>query len=591
MATTIASQVQELYVGYLGRAADQEGLDFWTKAITDGTSTIESVAQGFTLSNEYTTQYDGLNTNDLVGKVYENVLGRTADADGLAFWAGEITSGVVTAETLVASIINSLGAIDQQVIDNKVFVANTYTAAAGSSYNPAAGANVIAGVDGTAASVSNALATIESGTLPGSVAGLSVIQGLYTAQQALAGFETSNAAAVDKFVADFKADTNAATTASAGLATNATFSQKLAAAKIDAQAARDVFGADSLTVVTAKAADAQKALDAVVAKLNFAEKDLVSKYNTAVVNDKAATGASDEQAAAAQAGLGVATGFAAALAAAKTAGVTFATDNGAGVWTAYVGTDAVTGGAAAAPASDADRAKIAEAFKDVAFFNSTFKVAADAEHADLKAEVALNTATANLAASTNGSDYIAAATADLAADKKVADVTAADAVKVQVDALAAGYAAANKGVTDFTDATTGKIAKFNVPADVELKDLNGNFTADPAVKETFYFADKIVATDDFAITTFAKGDAIYLGNGIAYNSGALTAGNNSVMEYFLVQDGADAKLVIETAVFGSADTNLTGAIGAEVSLNAAVITLSGVNVADLQVANGAVVFA
>ncbi len=582
MATTIASQVQELYVGYLGRAADQEGLDFWTKAITDGTSTIESVAQGFTLSNEYTTQYDGLNTNDLVGKVYENVLGRTADADGLAFWAGEITSGVVTAETLVASIINSLGAIDQQVIDNKVFVANTYTAAAGSSYNPAAGANVIAGVDGTAASVSNALATIESGTLPGSVAGLSVIQGLYTAQQALAGFETSNAAAVDKFVADFKANTTTET--ADRLAANASFKDKLAAVKVDVDAARTALGGESLTVVTALAADAQKALDAVVAKLNFAEKDLVSKYNTAVVNDKAATGASDEQAAAAQAGLGVATGFAAALAAAKTAGVTFATDNGAGVWTAYVGTDAVTGGAAAAPASDADRAKIAEAFKDVAFFNSTFKVAADAEHADLKAEVALNTATANLAASTNGSDYIAAATADLAADKKVADVTAADAVKAQVDALAVGYAAAEKGVAD----ALGKIVDFNgADLTTETVDITGTTINALTAKETFFFADKIVTGDDVEIVNFAKGDAIYLGNGITYNSGALTAGSNSVMEYFLVQDGANAKLVIETAVFGSANTNLTTAA----SPDAAVITLTGVNVADLQVADGAIVFA
>jgi len=591
MANAIASQVQALYVGYLGRAADQAGLDFWTNAIANGTSTIESVALGFTLSQEYQAQYADLNTRDLVGKVYENVLGRAADADGLAFWVGEIEKGVISADTLVASIINSLGAIDQKVIDNKVFVANAYTAAAGSNYDAQAGAAAIAKVDGTAASVSNALATIESGSLPGSVAGVSVIQGLYTAQQALAAFEKANAGAVDKLVADFKAD--AETTASADVAKDALFNVKLDAVKADAAAARSALGEESLAVVTAQAADAQKALDAVVAKLSFAEKDLVSKYNAAVAADKAATGATAEQEAAAIAGIDKATGFNAALKAAKEAGVEFDSEDGEGVWAAYVGKQAVTEPAAAAsPATEADRAKIAEAFKNVAFFSSTFKPAADAEYADLKAEVALNDATAKLMAADNGQAYISAANADAKADQLVADVTAADAVKAQVDALVQKYADVNKEVTDYTDTTTGAIDKFNAAdASVKIADLDGDVTAGAEVKETFFFADKVAASDDHTITGFAKGDAIYLGSNIAFNDGALSAGNNSALEYFLIQDGVDAKLVIETSVYGSANTNLEGVTASESSLNAAVITLTGVSIDDLQVSNGAIIYA
>lgn len=593
MANAIASQVQALYVGYLGRAADQAGLDFWTNAIANGTSTIESVALGFTLSQEYQAQYADLNTSDLVGKVYENVLGRAADADGLAFWVGEIEKGVISADTLVASIINSLGAIDQKVIDNKVFVANAYTAAAGSNYDAQAGAAAIAKVDGTAASVSNALATIESGSLPGSVAGVSVIQGLYTAQQALAAFEKANAGAVDKLVADFKADAETTTTASAGLAKDASFKVKLEAVEADAAAARSALGKESLAVVTAQAADAQKALDAVVAKLSFAEKDLVSKYNAAVAADKAATGATAEQEAAAIAGIDKATGFNAALKAAKEAGVEFDSEDGEGVWAAYVGKQAVTEPAAAAsPATEADRAKIAEAFKNVAFFSSTFKPAADAEYADLKAEVALNDATAKLMAADNGQAYILAANADAKADQLVADVTAADAVKAQVDALVQKYADVNKEVTDYTDTTTGAIVKFNAAdASVKIADLDGDVTAVAEVKETFFFADKVAASDDHTITGFAKGDAIYLGSNIAFNDGALSAGNNSALEYFLIQDGDEAKLVIETSVYGSANTNLEGVTASESSLNAAVITLTGVSIDDLQVSNGAIIYA
>lgn len=134
MATTLASQVQELYIGYLGRAADKAGLDFWVKAIENGTSTLESVALGFTLSAEYKAAYEGLTTTQLVARVYQNVLGRAADADGLAFWVGEINKGVIKADTLVKSMINSLGAIDQLNMDNKVQAANTYTTTAGDNY-------------------------------------------------------------------------------------------------------------------------------------------------------------------------------------------------------------------------------------------------------------------------------------------------------------------------------------------------------------------------------------------------------------------------------------------------------------------------
>lgn len=194
MANVIASQVQELYVGYLGRAADQAGLDFWTNAITAGTSTIESVALGFTLSQEYTSKYEGLSSEELAAAIYENVLGRAADADGLAFWVGELEKGVQTPETLLAAMINSLGAVDQKVIDNKVYVANAYTAAAGADYKAEAGAKILEGVDGTAASVAKAI-----GTLPTSTATLTEgLEAINAAETAVANFLKTAGLDIDK---------------------------------------------------------------------------------------------------------------------------------------------------------------------------------------------------------------------------------------------------------------------------------------------------------------------------------------------------------------------------------------------------------
>ena len=131
--------VQQLYVGYLGRAADSAGLAFWADAIANGTATIASVATGFTLSNEYKAAYAGLDSAALVDQVYTNVLGRAADAEGKAYWVDALAKGTVTADTLVSFIVTNLGALDQATINNKVFVAQTYTDTAGASYNTAAG--------------------------------------------------------------------------------------------------------------------------------------------------------------------------------------------------------------------------------------------------------------------------------------------------------------------------------------------------------------------------------------------------------------------------------------------------------------------
>ena len=190
MATATVSQVQALYVGYLGRAGDQDGLNFWLNAIRTDVSTLESVALGFTLSQEYQGLYGELGTPELVAAVYQNVLGREAEGDGLAFWINEIESGVITADTLVASMINSLGEIDQRTIDNKIFVANVYTAAAGDDYNPAAGARIIANVNADPVSVSTALKQLEDGSLPGLVPGLALFNALAAAKAELAGYAT-----------------------------------------------------------------------------------------------------------------------------------------------------------------------------------------------------------------------------------------------------------------------------------------------------------------------------------------------------------------------------------------------------------------
>ena len=46
MSTT--TNMQELYIGYFGRAADQDGLDYWVAGIDNGDLSYEDVVLSFT---------------------------------------------------------------------------------------------------------------------------------------------------------------------------------------------------------------------------------------------------------------------------------------------------------------------------------------------------------------------------------------------------------------------------------------------------------------------------------------------------------------------------------------------------------------
>lgn len=603
--------VQQLYVGYLGRAADSAGQQFWANAIANGTATIASVATGFTLSAEYKAAYGGLTTDALVEKVYNNVLGRTPDAEGKAFWVAALASGKVTADTLVATIVTNLGALDQQTINNKVFVAQTYTDTAGANYNVAAGTASIVGVDSTAASVATAVAAISNGTLPGQVPGETAINNLATAQAAVTTFEAANKATADALVAKIDAANKAAGVPAADtltdniVAATSSYADKVAAVVADAGLARGkIGGGATTTVLTTDASDkdiaAKAAFDALSAGAKAQANTLVNAI-AAEATAKAA-GATAVQKAAVEAGL--ATDAPALIGAGK------AFADGAAVYSAYVLGDA--------PA----RAAIDLQFKDSAYY-TTFKttVAKDAAYADaIKATSAAKNAldsdntddsaatigtvngiaikgTTDTATGT-GDAYISALNAKTTADATLAAAKAADADVAAAKALKDAYAVPTKAATDAQTAVD-KVAVAGSVAVVKLDgaDKAGTGTVDAPIKDVFYFADKAVAADgtkDFKIDSFAAGDSIVLGNSTyTYNTGALSTGDNNKLEFFLVKSDAGMQVVLESTVAGSTNATTDATTGVVTSTvgatdTATVITLTGVTADHLAVNNGVV---
>ena len=575
--------VQQLYVGYLGRAADSAGQQFWANAIANGTATIASVATGFTLSAEYKAAYGGLTTDALVEKVYNNVLGRTPDAEGKAFWVAALANGTVKADTLVATIVTNLGALDQQTINNKVFVAQTYTDTVGDAYTPAGGAQVLVGVDSTAASVATAVAAISNGTLPGQVPALGLINAVDAAQAAVATFATENTATADALVAKL-AGTKTLAGADQTTATDtvkadadATFAEKVAAIDADATLFRKNISSDTTTVLTTKASDAQTALDKQYASLTTTQKAAADKYVAAIATEAAAKAAAptDVQKGTVVGGLDADT----------TADVALA-DHGNSAATLY--TDYIA-------ANAAGRLAIDKAFAGSTYY-STFKetVAKAAAYSD--AQAATTTAKAGVDA-TYVSDLTAKTTADTTlAAAKVADADVASA-KALVDAYAAKTEVANDAAKALNDFSAFGVAKHSIAVDdtthaVTVTDADVAGT----VKDVFYFAsaDKVNITgaSDAIVANFAAGDSLVLGNGTySYNSGALSTGDNNKLEFFLVQSNDGLQVVLETTKYGSSDVTTdatTGAITSGSADHAAVITLTGVALADVTVNNGVI---
>jgi hypothetical protein len=124
----------ELYIAYYDRAPDALGLNFWAtgyargRAGEEGGLSLEGIAADFATQPETLAAFPSDVTNEqFATTVYENVLGRTPDADGLAFWVSALDSGNTARDVFILRVLEGAKAepdpnlgqafIDQQLAD------------------------------------------------------------------------------------------------------------------------------------------------------------------------------------------------------------------------------------------------------------------------------------------------------------------------------------------------------------------------------------------------------------------------------------------------------------------------------------------
>ena len=84
--------VTRLYTAFFNRAPDTAGLSFWADALANGAS-VTTVTQGFLTAPEGVSQYPAFQSAEqFVSAFYSKVFGRAADAEGLAFWTAALNN-------------------------------------------------------------------------------------------------------------------------------------------------------------------------------------------------------------------------------------------------------------------------------------------------------------------------------------------------------------------------------------------------------------------------------------------------------------------------------------------------------------------
>lgn len=124
---TTEQEIQLVYTGLLGRAADRPGLAYWQDEIDSGQFSIEDLRHNIVnYQEEYLTTLGLLNRYDLVNELYLNLFSRTPEEAGHAYWVSG-GGATVSIDRLVLALMDGAGPTDTQTLLNKAEVATYYT--------------------------------------------------------------------------------------------------------------------------------------------------------------------------------------------------------------------------------------------------------------------------------------------------------------------------------------------------------------------------------------------------------------------------------------------------------------------------------
>lgn len=92
-----AGSLYMLYKAAFNRAPDVGGMGYWLAQVDGGKNIVTDIAKGFVNAPEFIAKYGTNPTNAFyVDQLYKNVLGRTGEAGGVAYWNQQLDKGSMT---------------------------------------------------------------------------------------------------------------------------------------------------------------------------------------------------------------------------------------------------------------------------------------------------------------------------------------------------------------------------------------------------------------------------------------------------------------------------------------------------------------
>ncbi len=117
---------QQMYVAYYGRPGDPGGWAWWADKF-DESSNLNDALEAFGNSQEYYDSFGDLSNEQLITNLYQQLFNRDPDAGGLAFYAGWLSEGKSTLASIAKQVADGAQNSDATILNNKVQVANYFT--------------------------------------------------------------------------------------------------------------------------------------------------------------------------------------------------------------------------------------------------------------------------------------------------------------------------------------------------------------------------------------------------------------------------------------------------------------------------------
>jgi len=119
-------QMAEIYIAYFGRAPDADGIAYWINEIQTGVMDIDAITTNWANEQPEFKEVFGENVTheEFVTKVYQNVLGREPDTEGLDYWTNEMSNGILNTNNMVTAVVNGAKATtgssdDKAILGNR----------------------------------------------------------------------------------------------------------------------------------------------------------------------------------------------------------------------------------------------------------------------------------------------------------------------------------------------------------------------------------------------------------------------------------------------------------------------------------------